>query len=762
MARPFVCSLLLGVVATATTSIAGPHPSLPPAGTVEGLGVNIHFTEPKPGELEMIRRTGFRWVRMDLVWAATEKQPGAYDFAAYDGLAAGLARAGLKALFILDYSNPLYSPDGRSCPSDPQAAKDFRAAYARWAAAAASRFAGRGYLWEIWNEPNIPNFWKPAPDVAAYSAMALEACRAIRAAVPGEAIIGPATSGIDLPFLKACFERGLLEWWAGVSVHPYRQSAPATAHAEYESLRRLIAGHAPRGREIPILAAEWGYSTAWKGFSDAKQAEFAARQMLGNLAEGVPLTIWYDWRDDGDDPNEGEHRFGLVRRPFRDAADLPFEPKPSWTAVHALATRLDGFRFNKRLWIPERNRPEREAEVLLFSNKDKHQLVVLEQPGVAPEAPLPLAAQTTAVVRGSDGAEACRGPVGRMAVGTLPSPVAYVEPDGRDEILCLAAAWPALPAATGIDAPGQPIARGASPAVIGRLDPPGAGGPDPGQREVVAELAPAGGPTLRQRARVHVRNPIRIELATPGPAGLPLVVANPSGEAWQATVVFRTGDGKEAGAPHPITITSGARNAVATLPPPPAGATAAEVREPDAPPVRFSLPQALSGFSAAHLKTWTEGDKAVPADVHLAAADGPEAACPSGGLVVRLDYCFGEGWSYAPVEWQGMPPDQRPVAPAPADAYCLWIHGDGHGVSPRIRLVDQAGQTFQFTGPDINWQGWRFVAIPLDPARAGHWGGPDDGRPRPPLRLYSPILLDPGRRPLAGRILVAAPAWRLR
>lgn len=762
MARFPAHRLQLALLALATTSIAGPHPSLPPPGTVEGLGVNIHFTDPQPGELEMIRRTGFRWVRMDLTWAATERRPGAYDFAAYDRLATGLGAAGLKALFILCYSNPLYSPDGRSCPSDPQAATEFRAAYARWAAAAARHFAGRGYLWEIWNEPNIPNFWKPAPDVAAYSAMALEACRAIRAAAPGEAIIGPATSGIDLPFLKSCFERGLLEWWDGVSVHPYRQSAPETAHTEYESLRRLIAGHAPRGREIPILAAEWGYSTAWKGFSDAKQAEFAVRQMLGNLAEGVPLTIWYDWRDDGDDPNEGEHRFGLVRRPFREAADLPFEPKPSWTAIHALATRLDGFRFNKRLWIPERNRPDREAEVLLFSNKDRQQLVVLDPPGVAPEAPLPLAAQTTAVVRRLDGAVAPGLPDDGRTLAALPSPVAYVEPDGRDDILGRAAAWPALPAATGIDAPGQPIARGASPAVIDRLDPPGADGLDPGQRVVVAELALAGGPTLRQRVRVHVRNPIRIELATPGPAGLPLVVANPSGEAWQATVVFRTAAGGDAGAPHPITIASGAQQALVLLPPPPAGATAAEVREPRGPAIRFPLPWPLAGFEAARLKTWTEGDKAVPAEVHLAAADGPEAACPSGGPAVRLDYRFGEGWSYAPVEWQGLPPDQRPVAPDPADAYCLWVHGDGQGVSPRIRLMDQAGQTFQFTGPDIDWQGWRFVAIPLDPARAGHWGGPDDGRVHPPLRLYSPILLDPGRRPLAGRILVADPAWRLR
>jgi hypothetical protein len=37
----------------------------------DGLGVNIHFTDPKPGELELLAQGGFRWVRMDFVWGST-------------------------------------------------------------------------------------------------------------------------------------------------------------------------------------------------------------------------------------------------------------------------------------------------------------------------------------------------------------------------------------------------------------------------------------------------------------------------------------------------------------------------------------------------------------------------------------------------------------------------------------------------------------------------------------------------------------------
>src|SRR5258705_5678433 len=50
----------------------------------EGFGVNIHFTDPRPGEIKMLSDAGFRWVRMDLKWDLTEKEPGRFDFSSYD------------------------------------------------------------------------------------------------------------------------------------------------------------------------------------------------------------------------------------------------------------------------------------------------------------------------------------------------------------------------------------------------------------------------------------------------------------------------------------------------------------------------------------------------------------------------------------------------------------------------------------------------------------------------------------------------------
>jgi hypothetical protein len=322
------------IASRAATSLPGPN-------VPDGLGVNIHFTDPRPGEIDMLAAAGFRWVRMDFSWEATERTQGQYDFAAYDRLMAELDKHQMRAIFILDYSNRHYDR-GQSPASD-----EGRHAMAIWAAAAVKHFRSRGVVWEMYNEPNI-GFWRPKPDVHQYARLALEVGSAL-AAMPDEIYIGPATSTIDFKFLEACFQAGLLKYWSAVSVHPYRQEGPEAAATQYDRLRQLIDHYAPKGKRIPIISGEWGYSSAWKNFDETRQGKMLPRQWLTNLAHGVPISIWYDWHDDGPNPAEPEHHFGVVRFPY-DAARRPgYQAKPAYLAAKTLTTALDGFHFNRRL-----------------------------------------------------------------------------------------------------------------------------------------------------------------------------------------------------------------------------------------------------------------------------------------------------------------------------------------------------------------------------------------------------------------------------
>jgi hypothetical protein len=222
----------------------------------------------------------------------------------------------------------------------------------------------------MYNEPNI-QFWKPKPDVQQYVKLALEVGKALRAAEPGEQYVGPATSQIDFPFLEECFRAGLLEYWAAVSVHPYRQNAPETAAAEYARLRQLIARYAPQGRSISILSGEWGYSSAWKDFDEVQQGKMLARQWLTNLANDVPLSIWYDWHDDGQDPKEPEHHFGTVRYGYDPAHRPVYDPKPAYLAAQTFAAALSGFRFQRRMALEAA-----EDYVMVLDKGDETRLAV--------------------------------------------------------------------------------------------------------------------------------------------------------------------------------------------------------------------------------------------------------------------------------------------------------------------------------------------------------------------------------------------------
>jgi hypothetical protein len=320
----------------------------------DGFGVNIDFTDPRPGEIKMLSEAGVRWVRMDFVWEATEKEPGRYDFSSYDRLMTALEPYGIHALFILDYGNHLYD---NSAPPRTEAT---RQAFARWAVAAAKHFKGRGALWEVYNEPNQTTFWPPKPNAQEYVELALAVGRAFHEAVPDEKLIGPATSEIDFDFLESCFKGGLLEYWSAVSIHPYRRSDPETAAEDYCRLREMIKNYAPfktgsgsdrdaTQKNIPIISSEWGYSSVWPGLNDEKQGQLLARAWLTNVANGISLSIWYDWRDDGLDPKEPEQHFGTVFNAYHERREPVYDPKPAYLAARTLTAFFNGYRFEKRL-----------------------------------------------------------------------------------------------------------------------------------------------------------------------------------------------------------------------------------------------------------------------------------------------------------------------------------------------------------------------------------------------------------------------------
>ena len=306
---------------------------------------------------------------MDLTWAMIERDKGIYEFESlgYDSLTEGCSDRGIRILYILDYGNTLYEK-GRSVRTQTG-----REAFAHFAEAAAERYAGRGILWEIWNEPNIEHFWDSQPSAEDYCKLVEMTAPRIKKADPDGLVVAGATSQIPLEWLEDCFQRGLLELIDVLSVHPYRSQPPETVVADYAELRRLVGRYAPQGKQVPIISGEWGYSNLnWDQtrLTEQEQAAYLARMFLTNLYQDIDISIWYDWKDDGTDPNEREHQFGTVRHDCN--------PKAAYLAAKVLASTLGGYAFDKRIDLGNENdfafkltNGKREA-IAFWTTAEKH------------------------------------------------------------------------------------------------------------------------------------------------------------------------------------------------------------------------------------------------------------------------------------------------------------------------------------------------------------------------------------------------------
>jgi hypothetical protein len=736
------------------------------------LGVNIHFTDPMPGELPMLAASGVRWVRMDLAWSATERVRGQYDFSAYDHLVAALEASHLKALFILDYANPLY--DQNLSPSSDEG----REAFASWAAAAVRHFTGHGLLWEIYNEPNA--FWTPRPDTGAYIKLALATSEAIAIAAPEEKVVGPASAVIDPAFLEACFRAGLLNYWSAVTIHPYRHTDPETAAEELREVRLLIRKYSPPGKKIRVMAGEWGYSSVAPGMDEQKQGVMLAREWLLDLANNVPLSIWYDWRD-GNEPHSTEAHFGLVGPLASSAAaapNTPFRPKPAYLAARTLTQTLGDFQFSKRLALNSA-----DDYALLFTKGDSMRLAVWT--AASPHDAVLPASTGDFTVTGITGERLPSVHADRHGLQlTLTNAPQYLEPQPSNDLLLVAAAWQRLPLEIEVRAPGVLPLHLSLRNPLGkpeRFELRAAGAPFETEGSVKAkageeanlvirvaalersvkaarlgvELEAGKVGTVGQETAIVASNPLRVTLLPATAHYLPVSIANPSRDPVRGALRV-IGSGLQFNSREtPLRIAAGTAAATIKLPlasPPRTDYRAGiEILDEDGNRIYFLREGAFrlvgdfagspSSPAASSYSLLAEGG-AKPGSLEWSA---PPGGAPQPGLsALRIDYDLtgtGAGLRLVGKDQSGIP--GQPTALG------LWLYGDGSGVLPYLRFVDSSGQVFQEGGGPLDWKGWRYVLVFMDAPRGQHSGGANDGIIHYPIQWDSLFMI---RNPAAQQV----------
>lgn len=300
-------------------------------GISPGAGIRDLSDDELAADLDRMVELGATWVRIDLDWSVIEPDPGELTWASTDRVVVAAAARGIEVLGLLAYTPEWARPADSSDKHPPTDPADF----ARFAAAAVEHYRGVISTWEVWNEPNVADFWEPAADPAAYAGLLVAATTAIREADPQAVVItgglAPASddSGELSPetFLRRMYETlptGLID---AVAIHPY--SFPAlpsddrfdwNLFARLPGIRDLV--QTAEGRPLPVWPTEFG--APYDADEPSRQADILEDGVLcANRWPWLGPLFIYALRDLRDPPQD--RRFGLL------AADG--SARPAWQRV---------------------------------------------------------------------------------------------------------------------------------------------------------------------------------------------------------------------------------------------------------------------------------------------------------------------------------------------------------------------------------------------------------------------------------------------
>jgi hypothetical protein len=365
------------------------HVDLPPHAFADRLlpespfGVNTAL-EPDAADVEArlkaMQAAGIKWGRQDFTWRRIEKEAGKYEWEPYDRLVEAFRNHGMLLVGDLAYAPEFHDP---RTPAGVEA-------YARLAAAAATRYRGKVDHWQIWNEPN-GGFWKGTPE--QYAAMLAASGKAIHAANPEAKVLGLNVAFCDVLWAEKILKLVPYDCFDVACFHPYRPpNAPEdkfdwwildhyvkrwhkgeltedfplvhmTAFEQAEELKKVLAKF---GKTKPLWVTEmcWNTHIHPYGTSELRQADLLVRFYVGAVASGtVDKVFWWTLKDQGDRQFDQADMVGLMR------SDLA--PKYSYHAYAWMTRMLEGKTWvRNEAWGPD-------VYAAVFEDKEKGQDTVV-------------------------------------------------------------------------------------------------------------------------------------------------------------------------------------------------------------------------------------------------------------------------------------------------------------------------------------------------------------------------------------------------
>ena len=285
---------------------------------------NGHHYEGDKAEkaVKLMQEAGVGFVRMDFLWDDIEPAYGEFNFKKYDKIVDLLIAHDIKILGLLSYNASWASNQWNGPPN-----KTFFTAYAK---AVVSHFKDRVKYWEIWNEPDDPQYWTPQDDMRSYTELLKSVYPALKNEDPDCVVVMGGVSKTIAVSLRHIYKYGGKEYFDVVNFHPFVDPLLPNAEQMLEGIYKGVYHVLEQKQDIqkPIWFSELGCpgvrsadgSGGWwfgKSPTEDEQADWVKKVYDKPLRwKGVQRIFWAFFRDTSNHFKNDVDHFGLLREDF--------------------------------------------------------------------------------------------------------------------------------------------------------------------------------------------------------------------------------------------------------------------------------------------------------------------------------------------------------------------------------------------------------------------------------------------------------------
>ena len=312
--------------------------------TPSGQGVSIPGTRlafesqaDLDADMARVASAGAKWIRFDLAAVQMETAPGQVNFSNTDRIVAAAQANNLQILGILSTLPDWSRPAGTNWQYGPTTDAQ-RNAFVEFSKKVVMHYNGKVTTWEIWNEPNLDQFWGPTPNTADYVKLLKPTYAAIKQIAPGAKVLtgglGGSGGGPDIESItwtNGLYSQGAKGNYDAMNVHPYPDPAyfPGGDMAKAAQVRQIMDSQGEN--TVELWGTEFGTPTggSWSS-SESLQATTVTKSYdyWATMHNHGPL-FFYELRDQDTigASTDREAYFGMMR--------IDGTPKPAHTAYRS-------------------------------------------------------------------------------------------------------------------------------------------------------------------------------------------------------------------------------------------------------------------------------------------------------------------------------------------------------------------------------------------------------------------------------------------